>query len=335
MVALFAVPIGLLTDRMDRRPLLAVGLLLYAAAGMAPIFLQTLPAILASRCAVGLAEAVVMTAGTAMLGDLFDGPRREHWFSVQTGSATLVSVIALALGGALGEISWRTPFFAYALPSILAVLVWTFVQKSDRGGRVSVTGPDAWSPLVAPILATLFASVAFYVVVIQLPFLLTSRGFAAPSQIGMGAAIAAAAVPIGSALFRLLSRSTVSTKLALSFLLSAVGFWLMGHRGDYAGTLAGAFINGMGSGLALPTLLTWATGAIGAEFRGRSTGAWNTAFFLGQFFSPIAFGLIAAAQGPDRALTLMAGACALALLVTLGARVAVGTKSARSNRLAA
>jgi len=323
MVALFAVPIGLLIDRLDRIRVLIGGLLLYAAAGLAPTLLDTLPAILASRCVVGLAEAVVMTAGTALLADLFDGPSRERWFALQTGSATLVSVVVLALGGALGEVNWRTPFFVYALPSILAVLVWRLVSRPVHLAGASANRETAiaggWGGLAAPALTTLLASVAFYVVVIQLPFLLTTRGYAAPSQIGVGAALAAAAVPLGSVLFRILAKRGVAARMAVSFALSAVGFLLMAHQTDYAGTLAGAFINGVGSGLALPTLLTWATGGGDAHRRGRSTGAWNTAFFLGQFLSPIVFAMLSLAHGADSALRLLAGACALAFVASLAA----------------
>jgi len=333
MVALFAVPIGLLIDRVDRIRVLIGGLLLYAAAGLAPTLLDTLPAILASRCVVGVAEAVVMTAGTALLADLFDGPSRERWFALQTGSATLVSVVVLALGGALGEVSWRTPFFVYALPSILAVLVWRLVSRPvDVAGVPASQEPvvdGGWSALTAPALTTLLASVAFYVVVIQLPFLLTTRGYAAPSQIGLGAALAAAAVPLGSVLFRILARRSVAARLAISFAPSAAGFLLMAHQTGYAGTLAGAFINGVGSGLALPTLLTWATGGDNAHHRGRSTGAWNTAFFLGQFLSPIVFGMLSLAQGAETALRLLAGVCAVAFVASLAALYRQGRFMAR------
>lgn len=335
MVALFAVPVGLLIDRLDRTPVLIGGLVLYAAAGLAPTFLDALPAILASRCVVGLAEAVVMTTGTALLTDLFDGPTRERWFALQTGSATLVSVVVLALGGALGEVSWRTPFFAYALPSILAVLVWRLVDRPVRRAGASpnqesvVAGEGGWGALAAPALTTLLASVAFYVVVIQLPFLLAARGYAAPGQIGLGAALAAAAVPLGSVLFRVLARREVAARMALSFALSAAGFLLMARQTDYAGTLAGAFINGVGSGLALPTLLTWATGGGDAHHRGRSTGAWNTAFFLGQFLSPIVFAMLSLAPGADVALQLLAGASALAFLASLATHYRQGRVAAR------
>lgn len=333
MVALFAVPIGLLIDRLDRIRVLIGGLLLYAAAGLAPTLLDTLPAILVSRCIVGLAEAVVMTAGTALLADLFDGANRERWFALQTGSATLVSVVVLALGGALGEVSWRTPFFVYALPSILAVLVWRLVSRPVHVASASASQHPAidggWGALAAPALTTLLASVAFYVVVIQLPFLLTTRGYAAPSQIGVGAALAAAAVPLGSVLFRILAKRGVAARMAVSFALSAAGFLLMARLTDYAGTLAGAFINGVGSGLALPTLLTWATGGGNAHHRGRSTGVWNTAFFLGQFLSPIVFAMLSLEHGADAALQLLAVACVLAFVASLAAHSRRGRSIAR------
>ena len=46
-------------------------------------------------------------------------------------------------------------------------------------------------------------------------------------------------------------------------------------------------ITGFGNGLILPSLLTWALGPLTFEQRGRGTGVWTSAFFIGQFFCPL------------------------------------------------
>jgi MFS family permease len=334
MVALLSSPVGWLTDRLGRRALLIGGLVVYAIAGLAPTWLDTLPAILISRCLVGAAEAIVMTAGTALVADSFSGAARERWFAIETGSATLVAVVVLAAGGSLGELGWRAPFFAYALPLLLAILVWLFIREPTRqAAQDAGAGAAPWRRLVIPVGTTLFAGTAFYVVVIQLPFLLTSRGYPAPAQIGFGAAIAATAVPVGSVLYRLLRRISAPGKLILSFGLSAVGFAVMALRQDYVGTLVGATINGAGSGLALPTLLTWAATALAPKYRGLSTGAWTMAFFAGQFFSPIVFLGLAAKAGPSGALLLFAAACALGLVLCALSLLGRGASAETQERL--
>jgi hypothetical protein len=73
------------------------------------------------------------------------------------------------------------------------------------------------------------------VVIVQLSFVLTERGYGSPKLIGIGAALAGLAMPLGSVLFRQI-RAGYAAKLAVSFSLSGIGFFIMtfthryGHR---------------------------------------------------------------------------------------------------------
>ena len=68
-VALFSPLAGWLSDRLGRKRLLIGALLGYAGFGLLPLLLESLHAIFAVRIALGLAEAVIMTVATAMVGD--------------------------------------------------------------------------------------------------------------------------------------------------------------------------------------------------------------------------------------------------------------------------
>ena len=47
------------------------------------------------------------------------------------------------------------------------------------------------------------------------------------------------------------------------------------------------FVNQLGAGMLLPTLLVWSMSILPFEVRGRGTGFWQSAFALGQWLSPI------------------------------------------------
>ena len=51
--------------------------------------------------------------------------------------------------------------------------------------------------------------------------------------------------------------------------------------------VASGVVTGFGNGLLLPSLLTWALGSLSFEQRGRGTGVWTSAFFIGQFVCPL------------------------------------------------
>ena len=88
-VVLFSPVAGWLSDRFGRRRILIWSMVIYAFVGSAPFLMNDLYAILATRCLVGICEAVVVTTTTAMIGDYFKGRSRERWLAGQTGLGPL------------------------------------------------------------------------------------------------------------------------------------------------------------------------------------------------------------------------------------------------------
>ena len=101
-IAVFSPVAGALSDRLGRKPVLLVSMLVYGVVGALPLLLNDLIAIIAARAVLGLAEAAIMTVSTAMLGDYFDDARRERWISAQMASVSLSAILLVAIGGALG-----------------------------------------------------------------------------------------------------------------------------------------------------------------------------------------------------------------------------------------
>ncbi len=329
-ISLLAVPFGLLADNVGRRRLLLAGLAIYGVFGIAPLWLGSLRAIVASRAGVGFTEAMIMTSATALIGDYFSGKRREHWFALQTGSANVIAILMIGLGGLLGEASWRTPFAIYGLSFLLVPLVLILVWEPGKplesvSAALQPVAEEAdvtdfrWGPTVSICLITAFVSTAFYIVVIQLGFLLAERGITSPKLIGRGTAIAVLAMPLGAVLFRFL-RARFVTKLALSLVLSSAGFFVVAMSKGYASTVAGGALNDLGSGLALPTLMSWTLSTLPARVRGRGTGAWQSAFAFGQFASPLLIlGMAHVLGGRSRAVMAYGWACAAAAGAALAA----------------
>jgi MFS family permease len=334
-VALLAAPAGIVADRLGHRRLLLAGVSLYGFCGTAPLWLNSLGWIVTSRAGVGVMEAVILTCSNALIGDYYQGDERERWLAYETGTATIVAIAMVSIGGALGESSWRYPFFMYALGFVLVPLVIRFTwEPRTTGGSDAMLEPlhsedmhsenkhgenkeFRWNQLLWICLITVFASTAFYVVIVQLGFLLTQRGYASPRLIGMGAGISALAFPVGAVLFRVL-RVPIAAKLALSFALSAAGFFIVALSHSYWVTILGATVNGLGCGIVLPALITWALSTLPSRVRGRGTGAWQAAMFLGQFISPlIILGLAHILGTLSHAVLTYAIACSVASAIAL------------------
>lgn len=289
---------GMLGDYFGRRRLLLSSFILYAAVGVAPIFLTDLTHILISRIGVGIAEAMIYVLSTTMIGDYYKGASRDKWLAGQTAFASVSALLFFNLGGILGEGGWRTPFWAYASALAMFALVWKFTwepsgerhpdDEADHAPRNASWEGFPWATMAMIVAITIYGSIFFYTVQIQAPSGLAELGLASPAERGFLTSIASIGVPLGTFFYsRLGSRWPVGRLLLLEFGLLAAGFMLMSKAGSVTGFLTGCFINQIGAGLLLPTLLVWSMAILRFEFRGRGTGFWQSAFAFGQFLSPV------------------------------------------------
>ncbi|MBN8829282.1 MAG: MFS transporter [Sphingomonadales bacterium] len=316
VVAITAPFVGRLAERIGRKPVLLTALCIYLLCGIAPIFLSSLDHIIVSRIGVGLGEAGVMTASTALIGDYFRGARREHWIVVQTGVASIASVAFGVVSGFLGEFGWRTPFFVYAMPVVYIPLVLIALHEPVQKATTRARAAFPWSKVSAFYAIGFPAALLFFIIPIQTPFLLTARDMSSPLLIGITGAVSGIAVTVGGFCFKLISNAALNQILGLAFALIALGLGLFVGNGSYWMTWLGVVLASIGCGMTLPAVLTSIMRMLSFEERGRGTGAWQTAFFTGNFLSPVVIlGLSAALNGLEHALLAVAGiAMAIALL---------------------
>ena len=311
MLALFSPLAGWLVDRFGRRNLLAGALAVYAAIGTAPLWLDGLPLIIASRALLGVCESMIAISSTALIGDYFAGRERERWLGYQAAVAAVAAVAFILIGGALGETNWRAPFAAYAVSCLLIAPLLLFIREPSRQGRVQ-TKAEIHGGLLASICGLAFiASLMFMVVPIQLGFLLERLGPASPETIGLATAANSFAVAVTSFLFRQAARARFSRIAAAALAMLSAGLAIIGNAQSFAMTALGAAVHGIGWGLALPSLLSWALQKLPAETRGRGAGLFMGAVFIGQFLSPLVVLALEAASGALTGAVLVLAAVAL------------------------
>jgi MFS family permease len=77
-------------------------------------------------------------------------------------------------------------------------------------------------------------------------------------------------------------------------------------------------ITGFGTGMLLPTLLTWAVNPLTFEQRGRGTGLFTAALFLGEFASPLVIAAFGARAGGLQPALGVLGVVAVAMALVTG-----------------
>jgi MFS family permease len=146
------------------------------------------------------------------------------------------------------------------------------------------------------------------------------------ATIGAVSAIASLGTAIGAFSFGRLARRGPAVTVPLAFALSGLGLLGLGLASAVPVIVAFAVVTGLGNGLLLPALLTWALGSLAFEQRGRGTGVWTSAVFIGQFICPlVVLGLSDAISGLGSALLILG---VVALVAAVGVRAIRPTQAA-------
>ncbi len=333
-VALLAMPIGILADRIGLRPVFLGGLLIYGISGVIPLFaLSELSQIVGLRFVTGIGEAAVMTSSTALIGVMAAGAARDRLFAAQAVSANILGVFVLLVGGAAGLLGWRAPFFVYSFALVMFAPVFFTIRPAAGTGRAAQTGPGPTvresgllGLTVETCLLIAWSTMALYAVILQTGFLLVERGAGNSAAIGMGQAIAACGIAAGALAGGMLSGVSVRLRLTAAYALMAAGFLLVSLPSAQLGTSMAGAVAGLGCGVVLPTLLSRLLGRTPAALAGRITGIWVAATFLAQFASPPVFLFLKGLAGS------LAGAFALFACGSLGVALIVAARNDRSPR---
>jgi MFS family permease len=313
VIGLTAMIAGRIVDRLGRKRLLVGALIAYAFVGTAPLWLPSLQLIVASRLLVGLTEAAIMTCCTTLLADYFHGAQRDRYFGLQVIYTTVAATIFFAVGGALGAQGWRTPFWLYAASLPLAALAARYIWQPAPVTRESVRRLPAlpWRQLAAPVGVSLLGGLIFYVLIVELSFKLDDIGVKSTATIGAVSAVASLGTAAGGFLFGRIARLGNPVTVPLAFALSGLGLLGLALAPAVPLVVVCAVVTGFGNGLLLPAMLTWALRSLTFEQRGRGTGVWTSAVFLGQFACPLLVLALTGMIGGLSAALLALGAVAL------------------------
>jgi MFS family permease len=293
-MAILAPFAGMLVDRIGRRRLLLACTALYGVFGAAPLFLNNLDHIYASRLLLGVSEAGILTVVNTLIGDYWDDHGRRNWLFLQgLVGPFLAGFIALAVGYAT-EIQWNGVFFVYlvAFPIWAAMFVWLFepAPKPREPELADGEAPPAtrfpWLSAVTIVAVTFFASMLYYVFIINGSLVFAEVGVDEPSRYARLIFVPQLFILAGAGVFRLLSGMSHPFQLGTFLLLLGTGLAGMGLAQSPDQMVAALILQQTAAGMAVPTLLAWTQTKFDFAHRGTGMGLWTAAFFLGQSQSP-------------------------------------------------
>ena len=134
LYAVFGLPLGRMSDKRDRRRILAAGVFAWSAltavSGMARTFSQ----LIVARLGVGLGEATCSPASTSLIGDLVPTTRRARAMAIWMLGLPLGLGLANGAGGwILQNWGWRNAFYVAAAPGVLCAIAALYIHEPKRG----------------------------------------------------------------------------------------------------------------------------------------------------------------------------------------------------------
>lgn len=300
---------GWLIDRANRQLLLVAATTLYAIGGTTGLWADGLPAILAGRLFLGFGVALTMTLAMTWSADLWQGAARARFLGIQGAGMSAGGVVFMLLGGTLSSLHWRGAFAVYAL--VIPVAILGLVALAPYGREIARRKAEAaarprsraepgfpWAAyaFVGP-LAFVFM-VTFYVTPTRLPFLLEGMGVTSPVAVAaIMATLTLVSMPTALMYGRIRRHVSAIGIFAGSFVLMGVGLLCHAYATSWEWVLAGSVLAGLGMGPSMPNYTTWFMARVPETQRGRASGLLTTAFFLGQFVSPLVSAPLVSAFG--------------------------------------
>jgi len=283
VLAAAMLPAGLLGDRLGRKRVLLVALLLFGASSAACAYAGSVGALIAARAVLGIGAAAIFPLSLSVIPVLFAPEERQRAIALMA-SATFISFpIGPIVGGYLLDHFWWGSVFLINVPVVVLALIAVAVllpetRSAQRpsvdvlgvllssAGLAALTygfikaGQDGWTDGTA--LVTIGAGVAVLAVLVAWERWLTGRNRAAEAGSPRGGAIR----PLIE--LRLFRSAGFTWGTLLSTLVSFAMFGILFAMPQYFQEVRG--VNAMGSGLRLlPMIGGMVIGMIGSTVLAR------------------------------------------------------------------
>ncbi|WP_186420732.1 MFS transporter [Bosea sp. CS1GBMeth4] len=329
-VAVCAPLAGIAADRIGRRRMLLLGVILFVISGCAGLVLPDLPTIFLSRLVLGVAVALIMTAQTALIGDYFSGEDRNMLTGLQISARNLGGLVFILCAGWLATLSPRLPFAIYGLAAAFLPLMWLVVVDPPRqlpaAGARSAGASDGHRPwrlgLALLVLLQGATNMIFFVMPTQLAFFFAATG--RDSAIMTGSALGVLMLTGGAfaLLYPRIRRAAGDAGIfALGYGAMALGFLLLMPASAALPTFAAVAAIGAGYALVSPSFVALALDLAPGPRRGLAGGILTASIFIGQFCSPLVSTPLIGAHGYGG---LFGGTAALLAAMSVAALSAVG-----------
>jgi MFS family permease len=279
------IPVGLLIDRIGRKPFLLYGIAFFTAGKLGYLWAPSILLMLPFRVLHGLGWSGCTTAVSTISADIVPQSRR----GVFLGYAGMASSLASALGPVLGFALFHRFDYSGVFLGASALLILSFIFAVPVAEpKRSFTEPDKskrWIDNIMvkesldPAIGVAFLSFGHGGILTFLPIQALKIGVTNPGiWFGVYAACILLSRPIAGPISDKISRRAA---IIPGLILNLAGIVLLAFATTSNGLMAAAIVGGFGTGAAQPALMTQAVDRSDGQRRGQSLAQFQFFYDLG------------------------------------------------------
>ena len=136
---LCTLPVAVLADRTNRVRIALIGAAVGAVFSIALGASQTVVMATITLVGVSMGQAVIFPTHNSLLADYYPVPARPRIYSAHRSGISIGAIVGVLLGAGLASIwSWRAPFFFFAVPIGVVVIIGLRLREPPRGRHEQV-----------------------------------------------------------------------------------------------------------------------------------------------------------------------------------------------------
>jgi MFS family permease len=282
---LMRIPVGLLIDRIGRKPFLLAGIALFAVGNFGYLWAPTILLMIPFRMLHGIGWSGCTTAAATLAADIAPQKRR--------GELIGYAAMASSLGGAIGPVAGFALLHRYDYPGVFlgsaaliaaSLLLGMLVREPKRapaGSREEFRWIDLLiiPEALLPAVAVAFISFGHGGIFTFLPIHALKLGLENPGLwFGLYAFCLLLSRPVAGPLSDRISRRAV---IIPGLILNLAGIFILALASSSAWLMAAAVVGGFGTGAAQPALMTIAIDQTSPHRRGQSMAQYQCFYDLG------------------------------------------------------
>ncbi len=314
-----AVPFGLVSDRLGRRPFLVFGMLAMAGAFVLYAYSGTYAALFLSRFLDGVTAAANWSVGLAIIADACPAGERGRGMGMVMAAMGAGAIAGPAVGGALADwLGYRAPFLVVAgicvLGGVMALASRDLRRVGPRGGEAGygrmMREVLAYPGMVLVLVIVMMGTVSLGVLEPLFPVHLQENLGLSSTAIGLLFALTVLFYTLASPLVgSLADRRGKRGLLAAGLAATALAAPALTFSRDPATAAALFAVCGVTIALfetpTLPLIADLLAGRAEADVHGTAFGLFNMAWAVGYLLGPAAGGFLAQRHGLPAAMIVL------------------------------